>query len=90
MTRLLLLIALALLIAWLIDRGARQLLAAAAKLQQHGKQPGAPEVDRRGRSIRRGVLVKCVTCGMHVSRDRALTVGDRYYCSAECRDADQS
>ncbi len=90
MTRLLILLALALWIAYLVAGGLRRLRAKLTEMAH------APPVRRRQGE---GELVACTTCGVHVPRSRALrgSGGDEapgprtdrlalgFYCSASCR-----
>lgn len=39
--------------------------------------------DRDGSSARRGELVRCARCGLHLPKAEAQSVAGRYFCSEE-------
>ena len=82
MLRLLVLIALAVLVAWALDTAYRALRDGARGAL------GGGEDRRRGDGRRRGGrLVRCARCGTHVAEERAVTGPDgARYCSPRCRD----
>jgi uncharacterized protein len=67
MGRLVVLILLAVVVAWLVRRALRR-----ARKTDIEKQPPVP-----------ADLVSCAQCGMHLPRAEARLTGDRVYCSDE-------
>ena len=97
MARVLVLVALALFVAYLLTEGLTRLRGRLSELLSAGPANDTPAA-HRGRAHRRraaGELVACAACGVHVPRSRALQgsrsmLGDagggaRLYCSEGCR-----
>lgn len=47
------------------------------------RRDSAPRSPGAGQSPRQ--MVSCATCGLHVPRNEALALGDRYFCCEEHR-----
>ncbi|MEM7352309.1 MAG: hypothetical protein AAF657_16025 [Acidobacteriota bacterium] len=85
MTRLILLVGVALLLAHWLNQGLARLLGPP-------KQPPVAKSGRRGPLARQpkrhgGRLVACARCGVHVAAARAHSAGGRQYCSVACGEA---
>ncbi len=85
MTRTLVLLAAALLLAYLVAQGVARLRAKLAHLLD--VEAAADRLHGRRASPRHGgELVACAACGLRVARTRAIEVaGGRVFCSEACR-----
>jgi uncharacterized protein len=64
------------------------LLAAVVYLalrSMRGRGTGGAASARNRRSPEPQAIVSCAKCGLHVPREEALTLGDRYFCCEEHR-----
>jgi uncharacterized protein len=50
-----------------------------------GRNSGGDRSTRARRSPEPQAIVSCATCGLHVPRQEALTLGNRYFCCEEHR-----
>ena len=50
-------------------------------MQRRDKGPSSPGTDQRTPQA----MVSCATCGLHVPRQEALLLGDRFFCCEEHR-----
>ena len=48
------------------------------------RRDGAPRASERDERLPQA-MVSCATCGLHVPRQEALMLGDRYFCCEEHR-----
>lgn len=79
MTRLLLLVLVAIVVWLLLEWAYRKLMASA------GLDPGTGRRSPPGRGSRHEPLVRCDACGTYVPESRVLAAGADRACSAECR-----